>query len=52
MDEKQKILKMVEDGKITEEGNHASLLRNQKHYFNLYTSQFRKERTEVIGLLT
>ena len=42
---------VVEDGRITEEGNHARLLRNQGHYFELYTSQFRKERTAAIGLL-
>lgn len=42
---------VVEDGQITEEGNHARLLKNQGHYYELYTSQFRKERTAAIGLL-
>jgi len=43
---------VVENGQITEEGTHASLLKNQGHYFDLYTSQFRKERTETIGMLS
>ncbi len=42
---------VVEDGRITEEGNHARLLKNRGHYYELYTSQFRKERTAAIGLL-
>jgi ATP-binding cassette subfamily B protein len=43
---------VIEDGKIAEEGSHASLLRNQGHYYELYTSQFRKEKTDAIGLFT
>lgn len=42
---------VVEDGRITEEGSHSGLLKNQGHYYELYTSQFRKERTAAIGLL-
>jgi ATP-binding cassette subfamily B protein len=42
---------VVEDGRITEEGSHSLLLKNQGHYYELYTSQFRKERTAAIGLL-
>jgi ATP-binding cassette, subfamily B, bacterial len=42
---------VVEDGKICEEGSHGSLLKNRGHYFELYTSQFRKERSAAIGLL-
>jgi len=42
---------VVENGEIREEGNHYSLLTNKKHYYELYTSQFRKERTGAIGLL-
>ena len=42
---------VVEDGRITEEGSHSLLLKNHGHYYELYTSQFRKERTAAIGLL-
>lgn len=33
---------VVEDGVIREEGSHTELLRQRGHYFDLYTSQFRK----------
>jgi len=42
---------VVENGIIKEEGSHTKLLKNKGHYFELYTSQFRKERTEAIGML-
>ncbi|MBI9102848.1 MAG: ABC transporter ATP-binding protein [Spirochaetales bacterium] len=42
---------VVQDGKITESGTHAGLLKEKGHYYGLYTSQFRKERTATIGLL-
>lgn len=42
---------VVEKGQITEEGDHARLLRNKGHYYELYTSQFRREKTAAIGLL-
>ncbi len=34
---------VVENGRITEEGTHAELLRNRGHYYRLYTQQFRHE---------
>ncbi|MEA3349327.1 MAG: ABC transporter ATP-binding protein [Chloroflexota bacterium] len=34
---------VIEEGKITEMGTHADLLRQQGHYYRLYTSQFRSE---------
>lgn len=34
---------VIEDGKISEMGNHAELLRKRGHYYRLYTSQFRSE---------
>ena len=34
---------VIEDGKISEMGNHAELLRQRGHYYRLYTSQFRSE---------
>ncbi len=42
---------VVEKGSVTEEGNHARLLKNRGHYYELYTSQFRKEKAEAISLL-
>ncbi len=36
---------VIEDGKITESGSHAELLRQGGHYYNLYTQQFRDELT-------
>ena len=35
---------VIEDGRITEMGTHAELLRAQGHYYRLYTKQFRHER--------
>jgi ATP-binding cassette subfamily B protein len=34
---------VIEDGRITEIGSHASLLRAKGHYYRLYTQQFRRE---------
>ncbi len=34
---------VVEDGRITEMGTHAELLRSRGHYYRLYTQQFRQE---------
>ena len=34
---------VVEDGRITESGTHAELLRAHGHYYRLYTQQFRQE---------
>ncbi len=42
---------VIEEGHIKEEGTHFQLLKNRGHYYNLYTSQFRKERSAEIGLL-
>jgi ATP-binding cassette subfamily B protein len=36
---------VLEDGKIIEMGNHNELLRQRGHYYNLYTKQFRSERS-------
>lgn len=36
---------VVEDGRIKEEGSHYELLKRQGHYYQLYTSQFRKENS-------
>ncbi len=34
---------VIEDGRITEMGTHAELLRAQGHYHRLYTKQFRRQ---------
>ena len=34
---------VIEDGKITEMGSHAELLRERGHYYRLYTQQFKQE---------
>ena len=34
---------VIENGKITEMGSHAELLRQHGHYYRLYTSQFRSQ---------
>jgi ATP-binding cassette subfamily B protein len=36
---------LIEAGRIAESGTHAELLRLQGHYYDLYTRQFRQERT-------
>ena len=34
---------VVEDGRIAEMGTHAELLRQEGHYYRLYTKQFRQQ---------
>lgn len=34
---------VIQDGKITEMGSHADLLRKRGHYYKLYTTQFQQE---------
>jgi ATP-binding cassette subfamily B protein len=36
---------VIENGGISEMGTHAELLRQHGHYYQLYTQQFRQERT-------
>lgn len=37
---------VIENGNISEMGTHAELLRQQGHYYNLYTQQFRQQLEE------
>jgi ATP-binding cassette subfamily B protein len=41
---------VIENGRITEMGSHAELLRLRGHYYNLYTRQFRQEMSEEYEL--
>lgn len=39
---------VIEDGQISESGSHAELIRAGGHYYELYTRQFREERSAAI----
>jgi ATP-binding cassette subfamily B protein len=41
---------VIKDGRISEMGTHAELLRQRGHYYELYTRQFRKELESEYGL--
>lgn len=41
---------VIENGRITEMGSHAQLLRLRGHYYNLYTRQFRQQMSEEYDL--
>ena len=41
---------VIENGRIAEMGNHHELLRQQGHYYRLYTQQFRHEVVEQVDL--
>lgn len=41
---------VIEDGRITEQGTHAELLRQRGHYYRLYTQQFRHELEVQYGV--
>lgn len=45
----QRIL-VIEDGRITEQGTHAELLRKRGHYYRLYTQQFRLDMEVQFGV--
>ena len=38
---------VIENGRITEMGTHAELLRNRGHYYRLYTQQFKYEKEQA-----
>ncbi len=41
---------VIENGRIAEQGTHAELLRLGRHYYRLYTQQFRHELETQYGL--
>ena len=43
---------VIENGRIAEMGNHHELLRQQGHYYRLYTQQFRQEVIEHYDVWT
>jgi ATP-binding cassette subfamily B protein len=38
---------VIEDGRITETGQHLELLKQRGHYFRLYTQQFKVEKEQA-----
>ena len=42
---------IVEGGRITESGSHQELIRQQGHYYSLYTKQFQAEAQHEIDQL-
>ena len=38
---------VLKDGRIDEIGSHSELIRLRGHYYNLYTKQFRDERSKT-----
>jgi ATP-binding cassette subfamily B protein len=39
---------VITQGRIEESGTHEELLLRRGHYYELYTSQFRREREEAV----
>ena len=39
---------VISDGKVIEEGNHKSLLRQKGYYYNLYANQFKEELEQAV----
>lgn len=40
---------VIEKGGVSEMGTHSELIRQRGHYYELYTRQFRDEKTRVYG---
>lgn len=39
---------VIDDGKIIEEGTHEQLIRKRGYYYELYTNQFKEEKTQAV----
>jgi len=44
------LILVIENGKVTEQGSHAELIRQRGHYYKLYTRQFRREYEQQLGV--
>ncbi len=42
---------VIENGRISEEGNHKELIKNKGHYYKLYTRQFKEKRKNELHIL-
>ena len=43
---------VITDGKIMEDGTHKELMKNKKHYYELYTNQFKQEKeNQILGII-
>lgn len=42
---------VIENGQISEMGNHSELIKKKGKYYNLYTQQFRQEQEKKYNLL-
>ncbi|MBT3274145.1 MAG: ATP-binding cassette domain-containing protein, partial [Spirochaetales bacterium] len=43
---------VIENGKISEAGSHEELISLEGHYYELYTKQFRRERSRSVKALS
>jgi ATP-binding cassette subfamily B protein len=41
---------VIEKGGVSEMGTHAELIRQRGHYYDLYTRQFRDEKTHAYSI--
>lgn len=39
---------VISKGEIIEDGTHTQLMKNKKHYYELYTNQFKQEKENMI----
>ncbi|MEX1377546.1 MAG: ABC transporter ATP-binding protein [Eubacteriales bacterium] len=43
---------VISDGEIIEDGTHSQLMKNKKHYYELYTNQFKQEAEDkILGII-
>ena len=43
---------VISDGEIIEDGTHKELMKNKKHYYELYTNQFKQEKeNQILGII-
>ncbi len=39
---------VIDKGEIVEDGTHSELMKNKRHYYELYTNQFKQEKENMI----